>query len=203
MCMIHHLVSRLQPREHCLLMSHQLLLTYAHYIDRDLSAAGIPAQFSVETKWRTASDIGALLITTPKIIREDFNSGFNSQYKAWIEDNFDTLLAHGKSEMQRHGLWVIIETYSTKACMIQTWTDKTREVKVALEANAMMAGQLGPSIERTRNRNCEALSAYVNEDYGGRVVVFCNGLRYRFAHRWQGMKRQVSELEKFAGYEII
>ena len=192
--MIPRLALTLELREHCLLYSVQVLQAHVSSIDSDLSAAGIPAQFSVETKWRTASDVGAFLITTPKIIREDFNDGFNAPYKEWIEDNFDTLLTHGKVEMQRFGLWMITETYSTKACMIQTWTDKTREVRVALEANAMMAGQLGPSIERSRTRNCEALSAYVNEDYGGRVVLFCNGLRYRFAHRWQGIKRVVSEL---------
>lgn len=151
----------------------------------------MPAQFAVETKWRTASDMGALLVTAPKVIREDFNDGYNDPYKIWIRENFDTLLSRGKDEMQRYGIWIIMETYSTQACIIQTWTGKTREVKLALEANAMMAGQLGPSIEWSRSRNSEGLSAYMGEESGGRVVVFCNGLRYRFARRWEGVKRQV------------
>ena len=135
--------------------------------------------------------MGALLVTAPKVIHEDFNEGFNKPYKMWVKENFDTLLSHGENEMRRYGLWIIMETYSTQACMIQTWTGKTREVKLALEANAIMAGQLGPSIEWSRNRNSEDLSAYIGEGYGGRVVVFCNGLRYRFARRWEGVKRQV------------
>ena len=193
--------------------SHQPRLTHGH--GSDLSAVGVPLQFSAETTWRTASDVGAFLVTAPKIIHEDFNDGYNRPYRKWMRENFNILFAHGQDELQRYGLWVILETYSTEACVIQTWAGKTKEVKLALVANAMMAGELGPSIEWSRNSNCEAVSAYASDDYGGRVVVrlhqlcqlfrklecvlkmcqvFCNGIRFKFARRWQGLKRVVGSL---------
>ena len=157
---------------------------------RDLTAAGIPAQFSIETKWRTASDVGAFLITASPVVHEDFNDGYNRPYKKWIEENFDTLFANGKEDLQRFGLWVITETYSTEACMIQTWTGKTREIVLDLKANAMMAGELGPSFGWSKERNADALSIYTNENYGSRVVVFCCGLRYSFK-KWKRLKYEV------------
>jgi len=111
-----------------------------------------------------------------------------------VEENFDTLHSNGKEELERYGLWVITETYSTAGCLIQTWTGKTREIKLDLKADAMMAGKLGPSFERSRDQNCDALSLYTNENYGSRVVAFCSGLRYAFK-RWNGVKYQVCELK--------
>ena len=74
--------------------------------------------------------------------------------------------------------------------MIQTWTGKRKEVKLDLKAHAMKAGKLGPSFETSRDHQGNAISMYANENYGGRVVVFCDGLRYSFK-RWKGPKYQV------------
>ena len=111
-----------------------------------------------------------------------------------MEENFDTLHSNGEGELRRYGLWVITQTYSTAACLIQTCTGKTREIKLDLKADAMMAGKLGPSFERSRDQNCDALSLYVNEDPESRVVAFCSGLRYKFK-LLKGVKYKVCELK--------
>lgn len=127
------------------------------------------------------------------MVHEDFSDGYDQPYKKWIEQNFDTLHSNGEKELKRYGLWVITETYSTAACLIQTWTGKTREIKLDLKADAMMAGKLGPSFGWSRDQNCDALSLHVNEDSESRVVAFCSGLRYMF-RRWKGVKYEVREL---------
>lgn len=100
------------------------------------------------------------------------------------------LYQNGKEELERYGLWVITETYSTSACMIQTWTGKTREITLDLKANAMMAGEFGPLFETSRDRQGSSVNFHRHGDYGGRIVVFCDGLRYSFK-RWKGVKHKV------------
>ena len=151
----------------------------------------MPAQFSIDTKYRTASDFGAFLVTTPPVIHEDVNDEWNTQYKEWIQENFEMLFMHGKQELEKFGLWVILETYSTAACMIQTWTGKNKEITLNMTANAMMAGEFGPSIETKKDRRGDAVNFHRHEDQGGRIVVFCDGLRYRLS-KWKGVKRKVS-----------
>ncbi|KAL9100562.1 MAG: hypothetical protein Q9163_004074 [Psora crenata] len=156
----------------------------------DLSAVGIPAQFAIGTQWRTESNLGAFLVTAPPVVHENFEDGYNRPYKMWIKENFETLHYNGKEELQEFGLSVITETYSTAACLIQTWTGRSREVLLDIKAEAMMAGELGPSFQWSKDRNADALSIYTNENYGSRVVVFCSGLRYTLK-KWKGVKYEV------------
>ena len=127
------------------------------------------------------------------VAHENLNEGFNQQYKQWIQANFAVLYANGKEELEREGLWVITETYSTQACMIQTWTSKSQEVKLDIRANAMMAGEFGPSFKTKKDSNGMAVNFHAHEDYdsGKRLIVFCDGLRYRFK-RWKYVKYEVS-----------
>lgn len=76
--------------------------------------------------------------------------------------------------------------------MIQIFNGKTKEVELDVRANAMMAGEFGPLFETSKDRNAGSVNFFAHEDAGGRVVVFCDGIRFGFK-KWNQLKYQVSQ----------
>ncbi|KAL9118527.1 MAG: hypothetical protein Q9187_004926 [Circinaria calcarea] len=64
------------------------------------------------------------------------------------------------------------------------YTGKRRAIKLDLKSNAMMAGELGPSFEWSKDQNRDALGLYTNEDYGSRIVAFWSGLSFKRRERY-------------------
>lgn len=87
--------------------------------------------------------IGAVLLTTPPIIRDAYYH--EEPLTGWVRDNA-VRIVQNRPEVREHGLWIVTATYSTPRCALNVWTTTEREITVAFKAKAR-GSQFGPKGE--------------------------------------------------------
>ncbi|KZF19065.1 hypothetical protein L228DRAFT_53304 [Xylona heveae TC161] len=103
----------------------------------------LPAQASVQLKYKMTSDFGAVLVTAAPIIHEAFY--YESPFRNWVKENGRALL-HGPlaEEIKSHGIFVVTQTYATARCSLTAWQNPSNEVFLGFDIGMTGIGELGP-----------------------------------------------------------
>ncbi|KDR73009.1 hypothetical protein GALMADRAFT_252413 [Galerina marginata CBS 339.88] len=140
-------------------------------------ALGIPITVSAVYSYSVDKDIGAILLTSPRITYERYYH--SSPFKRWCKENAPTILRRWP-EVKTHGLWIITSTHSTKKCAINMWDARGRRLKVGFDAEVAGLGKAGPNGSWYRSQSDEGWGEYTTEG-DDKSVVFFGGLKFQYS----------------------
>ncbi|KAM5343683.1 hypothetical protein ACJ41O_012220 [Fusarium nematophilum] len=140
-----------------------------------------PVEASLKLSFKCESDEGAILATESPVLRHQIED----EYAAvkWVEDNTAEILKKHKAIIERHGIWIVTKTYTSRRCAVAVMSSKSSSIEIGISAKVPGVLTLAPSSEWSSSNSDSSFE--VHEDDEG-VVTFISGIY--FSKRLLGSK---------------
>ncbi|KAJ5776446.1 uncharacterized protein N7511_001457 [Penicillium nucicola] len=143
------------------------------------AAGGVPAEASVDVKYKKGSAGQAALIASGLVNYEAFLGPFKDSTKQWIAANGRKIIEEHGSAAKENGLWAIKGVYFTDECAIKMTTSSDQDIDVGADIGATGFGKLGGgagSLEKLKSKSWTTCPAVPGSK--GQVVSF-HGLKFK------------------------
>lgn len=101
----------------------------------------------MQYKYHALEGYGAVLVTTPPIHHNYYY--YESPFKDWFRDNLGALLKSRRApEIEKYGLFVITQTYSTTSCALTSSVSPYKEIFLGFSADTSTSADLDVSRHR-------------------------------------------------------
>ncbi|KAH8773371.1 ankyrin repeat-containing domain protein [Hyaloscypha sp. PMI_1271] len=137
----------------------------------------IPAKASVDGSYHLNTDFGAVLITHGPVIRSKINR--ERIFEDWAKKNEEVFLKYRK-EVQKHGVWIVTSTYSTKKLSLNVWQGREKTVKLSFSVGVQGIANLEPSIEFEEGSHDDGWTHYEGKAKNEKMVCFVGGIRFKY-----------------------
>ena len=133
-----------------------------------------PVEASTTLSFENRCDNGAVLATQSPVLAHRVDN--ETAALKWMTDNTSEMLYRHGSIIKRHGIWIVMKTYTTRRCAVAIMTSRCSTVEIGLGANIQGLFSLTPTSFWSRGSGDQCTE--VHEDEEG-VVVFMSGIYFR------------------------
>ncbi|KAL6412602.1 hypothetical protein AUP68_03806 [Ilyonectria robusta] len=160
-----------------------------------------PIEPSVNMSFTCEGNEGAVLTTESPVLR--YRIGDESAARQWVTDNEPEILRQYKPIVERHGIWVVTKTYTSRRCGVAVMSSKSSKVEISIGVSAPGLFSLEPT-SSWKSSN-EHLAHEIHDDDKG-VVVFISGIYFAkklFSSKLKHLPDQEGQQNKIfrGGYE--
>ncbi|KAH6971582.1 hypothetical protein BKA56DRAFT_435038, partial [Ilyonectria sp. MPI-CAGE-AT-0026] len=160
-----------------------------------------PIEPSVTMSFTCEGNEGAVLTTESPVLR--YRIGDESAATQWVKDNEPEILRQYKPIVERHGIWVVTKTYTSRRCGVAVMSSKSSKVEISIGVSAPGLFSLKPT-SSWKSSN-EHLAHEIHDDDKG-VVVFISGVYFAkklFSSKLKHLADQEDQKNKIfrGGYE--
>ncbi|KAH8694554.1 hypothetical protein BGZ61DRAFT_320110, partial [Ilyonectria robusta] len=160
-----------------------------------------PIEPSVTVSFTCEGNEGAVLTTESPVLRHRI--GDESAAMQWVTDNEPEILRQYKPIVERHGIWVVTKTYTSRRCGVAVMSSKSSKVEISIGVSAPGLFSLEPT-SSWKSSN-EHLAHEIHDDDKG-VVVFISGIYFAkklFSSKLKHLPDQEGQQNKIfrGGYE--
>ena len=126
------------------------------------AAGGVPAEASVDVKYKKGSKSQAALIASGLVNYEAFLGPFKDTAKEWIKANGHKIEEVHGSAAKDDGIWAIKGVYFTDECAMKITNSKNQDIDLGADIGATGFGKLGGgtgSLEKLESRSWKTCPA--------------------------------------------
>ena len=165
--------------------------------DKTTSAVVAPVEASTTLAFENKCDNGAVLVTESPVLAHRIDD--ETAALQWMAENTSEMLYRHEPIIQRHGVWIVTKTYTTRRCAVAMMTSKSSAVEVGLGASVQGLLTLTPTSSWSGGSGDQCTE--VHEDEEG-VVVFMSGIYFRrrtLGSKLKHAQEQSKQLRQFRG----
>lgn len=132
-----------------------------------------PIEPSATLSFTCEGNEGAVLTTESPVLRHRI--GDESAAMQWVTDNSPEIMRQYRPIVERHGIWIVTKTYTSRRCGVAVMSSKSSKVEIGIGVSAPGLFTLKPS-SSWKSSN-EHLAHEIHDDDEG-VVAFISGIYF-------------------------